>query len=112
MGIETCAACGSMIEHYAIKTASKIRGGQKEGDYVKILDDYIKEAIKVWNPPGLAVAVVKDGEVIFTKGYGVTTIGEKQKVDELVQAKSFKFIDKFHIRNENISLMLFERKIE
>ena len=48
---------------------------------VKILDNYIEEALKLWNPPGLAVAVVKDGEVIFTKGYGTMTVGMDKPVD-------------------------------
>lgn len=49
---------------------------------VKILDDFIKKGINTWNPPGLAVTVVKDGEIIFKKGYGVTTIGTNKMVDE------------------------------
>lgn len=48
----------------------------------RLLDDYITEAIKKWQPPGLAVTIVKDGEIIFTKGYGVRTIGTNNKVDE------------------------------
>ena len=49
---------------------------------VKLLDDYIENALTVWNPPGLAVTVVKDGEIIFTKGYGTSTLGEDKPVDE------------------------------
>ena len=48
---------------------------------VKDLDSYIQEAIKLWTPPGLVVAVVKDGEIVFTKGYGTRTIGENRPVD-------------------------------
>ncbi len=48
----------------------------------KLLDDYIENALTVWNPPGLAVTVVKDGEIIFTKGYGTRTLGEDKLVDE------------------------------
>jgi CubicO group peptidase (beta-lactamase class C family) len=47
---------------------------------VKILDNFIQEAIDEWNPPGLVVAVVKDGEVVFSKGYGTMTIGEDKPV--------------------------------
>jgi len=49
---------------------------------VKQLDTYIQNAIEVWDPPGLAVAVVKDGKVVFTKGYGTRTIGKNLPVDE------------------------------
>ncbi|MBE9490775.1 MAG: serine hydrolase [Bacteroidetes bacterium] len=49
---------------------------------VKSLDDYIENALTVWNPPGLAVTVVKDGEIVFTKGYGERTLGEGNHVNE------------------------------
>jgi len=35
-----------------------------------------------WAVPGLAVAVVKDGEVVFAKGYGVREVGRPERVDE------------------------------
>lgn len=34
------------------------------------LDSFITKAIKDWKVPGLAIAVVQDGEVIHSKGYG------------------------------------------
>ena len=46
------------------------------------LDTFIQKGIELWNPPGLAVTVVKDGDIIFKKGYGVTTIGTTKFVDE------------------------------
>lgn len=49
---------------------------------VKLLDDYIENAVTVWNPPGLAVTVVKDGEIVFTKAYGTRTLGENKPVDK------------------------------
>ena len=54
---------------------------QSTNSQIKTLDDYISEAIVKWNPPGLAVTVVKDGEVVFTKGYGVRTLGTNSNVD-------------------------------
>ena len=35
----------------------------------------------LWKVPGLAVAVVKDGKVIFKKGYGVTELGKTSAFD-------------------------------
>ncbi|MEN8251886.1 MAG: serine hydrolase [Bacteroidota bacterium] len=55
---------------------------QKWQKQVKILDKYIENAIEQWEAPGLAVAVVKDGEIVFTKGYGTRTIGKNEPVDE------------------------------
>lgn len=45
------------------------------------LDAYVERAIKEWNLPGLAIAIVKDGEVIL-KSYGVKELGKPEKVDD------------------------------
>jgi len=46
------------------------------------LDDaYITTAMKAWDVPGLAIAIVKDGVTVFSKGYGVLTSGRKAKVN-------------------------------
>ncbi len=46
------------------------------------LDNYIEREMKRWNLPGMAIAVVKDGEPVIVKGYGVTDIHSRQKVDQ------------------------------
>ena len=46
------------------------------------LDAYINRAIGDWSIPGLAVAVVKDGEPVLMKGYGTRAVGDKTPVDE------------------------------
>lgn len=46
------------------------------------LDAYISEAVKDWKVPGLAISIVKDGQVVFAKGYGVRELGEPEPVDE------------------------------
>src|SRR5690606_1485686 len=38
--------------------------------------------MKDWNIPGLSVAIVKDGQIVFMKGFGVTDHTSKQAVDE------------------------------
>ncbi|WP_424963441.1 serine hydrolase [Ekhidna sp.] len=55
--------------------------GQAQVD-VKAIDTYIEQARNDWNVPGMAVAIVKDGEVVLSKGYGVKEIGRKDKVDD------------------------------
>jgi CubicO group peptidase (beta-lactamase class C family) len=45
-------------------------------------DAYVTKAIPRWQTPGLAVAVVKDGKVVFMKGYGVRELGKPRAVDE------------------------------
>jgi CubicO group peptidase (beta-lactamase class C family) len=46
------------------------------------LDAYIEKAMRDWDVPGLAIAVVKDDKVILAKGYGVREAGKNDPVDE------------------------------
>jgi CubicO group peptidase (beta-lactamase class C family) len=46
------------------------------------IDSLAELALKTFDVPGIAVAVVKDGKVIHAKGYGVRSLNTKQKVDE------------------------------
>src|SRR6187402_1047561 len=45
---------------------------------VDLFDKYIQSSLPLWKTTGLSVAVVKDGKVIFKKGYGVTNIDKPQ----------------------------------
>ena len=45
-------------------------------------DAYVANAASDWDATGLAVAVVKDGALIFAKGYGVRELGRVGAVDE------------------------------
>jgi len=45
-------------------------------------DAYVAKAVKEWEVPGLAIAVVKDDSVTFIHGYGVRTLGANDPVDE------------------------------
>ncbi len=45
------------------------------------LDAYVHKAMVQWQVPGLAVAIVKDGKVVFARGYGVRELGKSGKVD-------------------------------
>lgn len=49
---------------------------------IQAIDSYISNAQKSWDIPGLAVGIVKDGEVVLSKGYGVKAIGKNDPVDE------------------------------
>ncbi|HEV2132016.1 MAG TPA: serine hydrolase [Longimicrobiaceae bacterium] len=46
------------------------------------LDAYIERAMRDWEVPGLALAVVKDDSVVFARGYGVRELGRPERVDE------------------------------
>ena len=45
-------------------------------------DDYVNKAIKDWGVPGVAIAIVKNDQVVFAKGYGVRKLGDPTPVDE------------------------------
>jgi CubicO group peptidase (beta-lactamase class C family) len=46
------------------------------------LDRHVAEAMREWQVPGLALAIVRDGEVIHLRGYGTRTAGAAEPVDE------------------------------
>ena len=46
------------------------------------LDSYVAAAMKTFEVPGMAVAIVKDGKVLIAKGYGVRQLGDPAPVDE------------------------------
>jgi len=53
-----------------------------QADPLDGFDEYVANAVKAWEAPGLSVAVVKDGQVMFSKGYGVRDLGTGEPVDE------------------------------
>lgn len=55
--------------------------GQETSKTNNLLDSFIQKAKKDWQAPGLAVTVVKNGEVLFSKGYGVRELGNIESVD-------------------------------
>jgi CubicO group peptidase (beta-lactamase class C family) len=44
-------------------------------------DQYVEQVRRQFEVPGLCVAVVKDGKVVLSRGYGVRTLGTSEKVD-------------------------------
>lgn len=46
------------------------------------LDSYIRQAIRDWEVPGLAIAVLRHDKVVFARGYGVRELGGTAAVDE------------------------------
>lgn len=45
-------------------------------------DDYVNKAIKEWEVPGVAIAVIKDDKIVLARGYGVRELGKPASVDE------------------------------
>lgn len=45
------------------------------------VDELVNKTLTAFNVPGIAVAIIKDGKVVLSKGYGVKSIDTKEKVD-------------------------------
>ena len=45
-------------------------------------DDYVNKAMKEWEVPGIAVAIIKGDQIVLAKGYGVRKLGDPTPVDE------------------------------
>ena len=46
------------------------------------IDSLVKNTLKAFDVPGIAVGIVKDGKLIFAKGYGVRSLKNNLPVDE------------------------------
>jgi len=57
-----------------------ISGSSQNVDFEK-LDSYFEKAAKDWGIPGISVGIVKDGKIVFSKGYGVLEVGKPKKPD-------------------------------
>lgn len=51
-------------------------------DQSALIDQYVKEVIKINQIPGLALGIIKNDQVIFQKYYGTETLENDKKVDE------------------------------
>lgn len=59
----------------------QIANAQKNKDDAKtiaLFDDYIKHELPRWQTPGISVAVVKDGNIILKKAYGLRELGKPE----------------------------------
>ncbi|MFZ1332234.1 MAG: serine hydrolase domain-containing protein, partial [Flavobacteriales bacterium] len=54
---------------------------QKNNPDLSTLDAYIADAIKKFDQPGLAVGVVKDGELVYSNGFGKLDLAKPEPVD-------------------------------
>lgn len=56
-------------------------GGTAQSARLDGFDAYVRQAVEEWGATGLAVAVVKDGDLLFSEGYGVRELGPGGAVD-------------------------------
>jgi len=72
-------ACGFLLRPRATD-----RAGRSINIDLGEIDPYIQEQVEKFHIPGLAVTVVRGGEVIFEKGYGEASPGRAMTVDTLL----------------------------
>ncbi len=48
----------------------------------KKLDDLIQNTIKTFDVPGMSVGIVKDGQIVYSKGFGVRSLKNNQPMDQ------------------------------
>ncbi|MEP2023773.1 MAG: serine hydrolase [Reichenbachiella sp.] len=48
---------------------------------LEALDVYFEKMTKDWDVPSMSIGIVKDGDLVFAKGYGVKEIGTKETPD-------------------------------
>lgn len=68
----------SMLMYSATTNAQKPVSLEKR---LENFDAYVRQGMSDWQIPGMAVAVVKNDQVIFTKAYGVRRYGEAAPVN-------------------------------
>jgi len=51
-------------------------------DLTKEIDAIVNKGMEIWNVPGLAIAVVKGDEILYSGGFGVREMDKPEKVDE------------------------------
>jgi CubicO group peptidase (beta-lactamase class C family) len=69
------------IGFLALSALLAVRGAAS-ADPLDGFDAYVRKAISDWEVPAFAIAVVKDGEVVFQRGYGVLELGKAASADE------------------------------
>ena len=59
-----------------------ISGTAQQGLSSNQIDSLVQKTMNTFNVPGIAVAVLKDGEVVHMEGYGTRSLEEGEDVDE------------------------------
>lgn len=77
----TASAFAAPPQQDAVIAAAKPHVARAEPDWAAF-DAYVDAVRKRFDVPGIAVAIVKDGQVVLERGYGDRELGKPGKVDE------------------------------
>lgn len=65
-----------------VVSISQTTGRKRKATTEQELDALFAKALTDYNVPGMAIAIVKDGQVVLSKGYGVKNVNTNEKVDD------------------------------
>ncbi len=71
----------SSVAGIALLLVSPLQSAAQKAGLPPNFDVYVAHALKEFDTPGLAIAIVKDGQVVLAKGYGVKRLGDPAPVD-------------------------------
>ncbi len=77
-----CTLCVCVTSLHAQEKVSPGLVTEETKAAVAELDAYIEAARVEWQVPGLSVAVVRDDQILLSKGYGVRRVGAAEPVDQ------------------------------
>lgn len=80
--VKTCIALWGLILSLSAIAQTKETSITAAGTLPPELDNYISKVLETFDVPGVGVAIVKDGKILLTKGYGVKRLGNTDPVDE------------------------------
>lgn len=61
---------------------SSLKASQFEVSADNDFDEYVKDSMNTWSVPGMALGIIKDGQIVLSRGYGVKDLGTSDPVDE------------------------------
>jgi len=65
---------------YLVSSSSTAQNAPELQQRLEKINTYINTVLKEWNAAGIGVGIVKDGEVIFSEGFGLRNVEEKLPV--------------------------------
>lgn len=77
-GAGTAWAASALL---AVAALPAVALGQNEPAPLQGLDAWVEAAMRDWNVPGVAIAVVRGDSIVFERGYGVREVGRPERVD-------------------------------
>ena len=77
------SACACLLLWVALTaSAPAFAQGAVTKSELDAFDTWVADAVSEWEAPGLGVAIIKNDEVVFAKGYGVAELGKPGRFDE------------------------------